>query len=102
MAKVIKHIVMWKLAGSTKEEKEASIQKVKAAFDGIVGVVPGLRSVEIGVDISGIDYACDVVLYSEFESEEALKNYALHPAHLKIKECLAGVRIGRYQVDYAV
>lgn len=98
---MIKHIVMWKLAGSTKEEKETSIQKVKAAFDGVVGVVPGLMSVEIGVDISGIDYACDVVLYSEFESQEALKKYAVHPAHLKIKESLAGVRVARYQVDYA-
>lgn len=93
---------MWKLAGTTKAEKEASIQKVKAAFDGIVGVVPGLKAVEIGVDISGIEDACDVVLYSEFESPEALKNYAVHPAHLKIKESLGGVRIARHQVDYVV
>ncbi len=99
---MIKHIVMWKVAGNTKEDKEESIRKVKSAFDGIVGVIPGLKSVEIGVDISEIDYACDVVLYSEFESHEALKNYAVHPAHQKIKESLAGVRVTRYQVDYAV
>jgi hypothetical protein len=99
---MIKHIVMWTVAGNTVDEKAESIRKVKAAFDGVVGVVPGLLSVEIGVDISGIDYACDVVLYSEFESEDALKNYATHPAHLKIKESLAGVRVDRYQVDYAV
>lgn len=99
---MIKHIVMWKLAGDTPEGKEASIQKVKAAFDGIVGVIPGLKSVEIGVDISGIEYACDVVLYSEFESKEALERYAVHPAHLRIKETLLGVRVARYQVDYAV
>jgi hypothetical protein len=99
---MIKHIVMWTLVGNTKAEKEESIRKVKAAFDGVVGVIPGLRHVEIGVDLSGADYACDVVLYSEFESEEALKGYATHPAHLKIKDSLQGVRVGRYQVDYAV
>lgn len=99
---MIKHIVMWKLKGDTPEEKEASIRRVKAAFDGIVGVIPGLKSVEIGVDISGIEYACDVVLYSEFESKEALEGYAVHPEHLRIKESLLGVRVGRYQVDYAV
>jgi hypothetical protein len=99
---MIKHIVMWTVAGNTTAEKAESIRKVKAAFDGVVGAIPGLVSVEIGVDISGIDYSCDVVLYSEFESEDSLKQYATHPAHLKIKESLAGVRVARYQVDYAV
>ena len=99
---MIKHIVMWKVAGTTKEEKEESIRKVKSAFEGVVGVIPGLKSVEIGVDFSGIDYGFDVVLYSEFESKSALENYAVHPAHVKIKESLANVRIARYQVDYEV
>ena len=31
------------------------------------------------------DYACDVVLYTEFESQEALEAYAIHPAHLRVK-----------------
>jgi hypothetical protein len=99
---MIKHIVMWKVTGQTKEEKAEAIGKVKSAFDGVVGKIPGLMSVEIGVDVSRIDYACDVVLFSEFESLAALQNYATHPTHLKIKEDLAGVRVARYQVDYVV
>jgi hypothetical protein len=99
---MIKHIVMWTVTGQTKEERADAIHKVKSAFNGIVGIVPGLVKVEVGVDISRIDYACDVVLYSEFESKAALENYATHPAHLKIKEDLTGVRVGRYQVDYVV
>jgi hypothetical protein len=93
---------MWKVAGETGEEKCASIKKVKAAFDGIANAIPGLLTAEVGVDISRIDYACDVVLYSEFESQAALDNYITHPAHLKIKEELAGVRVSRHQVDYVV
>ena len=27
---------------------------------------------EVGTDTSGVDYACDVVLYSEFESQERM------------------------------
>jgi hypothetical protein len=99
---MIKHIVMWKVSGDTEEERLHSIQKLRSAFDGIVDVIPGLMSVEIGVDVSRIDYACDVALYSEFESQAALDNYNTHPAHLKIKEDLAGVRVARYQVDYLV
>jgi hypothetical protein len=97
---MIKHIVMWKVAGETREEKLESVQKLKSAFDGITNVIPGLTRVEIGVDISRIDYACDVVLYSEFESQAALENYTTHPVHLKLKSELAGLRVARFQVDY--
>ena len=34
--------------------------------------IPGLKTFEIGVDFSNIDYACYVVLYSEFDVLEAL------------------------------
>jgi hypothetical protein len=99
---VIKHIVMWNVKGTTSAEKSESVRRLKAAFDGVREAVPGLTALEIGVDVSGIDYACDVVLYSEFESREALNSYATHPEHLRVKRELADLRIARYQVDYVV
>ncbi|MFM0741740.1 Dabb family protein [Paraburkholderia xenovorans] len=99
---MIKHIVMWTLKGSTAEEKAESIHQVKAAFAAMKETIPGLVNLEIGVDISSVEYSCDVVLYSEFESPEALEHYAVHPAHLQVKERLAGLRIARHQVDYLV
>ena len=56
----------------------------------------------MGLDHSRVDYACDVVLYTEFESQEALDAYATHPAHLRVKGELGQMRIARFQVDYAV
>jgi len=53
------------------------------------------------VDSSRIDYACDVVLYSEFESQAALDAYGNHPEHLRVKHEVADLRIARHQVDYA-
>jgi hypothetical protein len=97
---MIKHIVMWNVKGATPEEKSAGIRQLRAAFHGLQASIPGLLSLEIGVDISAIDYACDVVLYSEFESREALAEYANHPEHLRVKRELADLRIARYQVDY--
>ncbi|MGN5477760.1 Dabb family protein [Cupriavidus basilensis] len=99
---MIKHIVMWKVHGSTAEEKSEGVRCIRAAFDGLVGVIPGLLALEIGADVSRIDYAFDVVLYTEFESREALDAYSTHPAHLKVKRKLAGVRIARHQMDYVV
>jgi hypothetical protein len=52
------------------------------------------------VDLSHVDYACDVVLYSEFESLQALAEYAIHPEHTRVRQELEGLRITRHQVDY--
>jgi len=96
----VKHIVMWNLLADTDGKKTASIDAVKTKFEALRGVVPGLLHVEVGVDFSRVDYACDVVLYTEFANAEALAAYAEHPAHLKIRDELEGVRIQRHQVDY--
>lgn len=97
---MIKHIVMWNVRGDTTDEKRETAEIVKRAFESLIGEIPGLLTLEIGIDISRISYACDVVLYSEFESEDALRTYADHPAHHRVKAELEGLRIARHQVDY--
>ena len=96
----VKHIVMWNVLGSSEEEKAASVAAVKSCFERLRGLIPGMTRLEIGVDFSRVQYACDIVLYTEFESRDALTAYATHPAHLKVRDELEGVRIARYQVDY--
>lgn len=96
----VKHIVMWNVLADAEGSKATSIDAVKSRFEGLREVIPGLLRIEVGVDVSHVDYACDVVLYTEFESPDALAAYAVHPAHLKIRDELQGVRIERYQVDY--
>jgi hypothetical protein len=96
----VKHIVMWNVIGNSEDEKVASVAVVKSHFEGLRGIIPGMKHLEVGVDFSRVKYACDIVLYTEFESKEALAAYATHPAHVKIRDELEGVRIARYQVDY--
>lgn len=96
----VRHIVMWRVGGETREEREAARLKVKAAFEGLRGRVAGLTHVEVGLDISDVDYACDVVLVSEFATPADLAAYASHPEHLRVRQELADLRIARFQVDY--
>ena len=98
---MIRHIVMWDVRGATADEKQRSIELVRSRFERLRGRVPGLLHLEIGVDASAVDYACDVVLFSEFESQAALDAYATHPEHLRVKQALGDLRIARHQVDYA-
>lgn len=96
------HIVMWDVAGNSDAEKRAAVETVRAEFEALRGCIPGMTRLEIGVDISGVDYACDMLLLSEFDSEAALAAYAAHPAHLAVRDRLTGVRIARHQVDFPI
>lgn len=99
---MIRHIVMWNLAGDSTEAKQRNIEILRNSFHSLQGRIPGMRHLEIGVDSSGVDYACDVVLYSEFDSQAALDAYATHPEHMRVKSEIGAMRIARHQVDYAV
>jgi len=97
---MIKHIVMWNVRGESAQARRESAMFVKSQFETLVGVIPGMQCLEVGLDVSDVEYACNVVLYSEFDSKEALDAYASHPEHLKIRKELGDIRISRHQVDY--
>ncbi|WP_158938753.1 Dabb family protein [Burkholderia sp. S171] len=99
---MIRHIVMWRVSGETREENLASRQLVKRSFEGLRGLIPGMHHLEIGMDSSATEYACDVVLVTDFESQDALDAYASHPEHLRVRQQLGCIRTARFQVDYPV
>lgn len=99
---MIRHIVMWRVAAQNDDQRLFACELVKRQFESLSGQIPGLLRIEIGIDISRIDYAADVVLVSEFDSASALSAYANHPAHTTVREALVGIRISRQQVDYLV
>ena len=99
---MIKHIVMWNVRGDTPRQRAEGIALLKRSFESLRGRIPGLLHLEIGVDSSRIDYACDVVLYTQFDSQAALDAYGTHPEHLRVKREVGDLRIARHQVDYAV
>jgi hypothetical protein len=97
---LIKHIVMWTLKGDTPAERQRNALLLAESFHSLRGRVPGLLHLEVGIDSSRVDYACDVVLYSEFASQQDLDAYANHPEHLRVKREIGDVRTARHQVDY--
>ena len=102
MSGPIRHIVMWRLRGETPAECSAAPLEIKTLFEGLRGRIDGLTHIEVGPDVSAVDYACDVVLFSEFTDQAALQAYATHPEHLRVREALGDLRIGRFQVDYPI
>jgi Stress responsive A/B Barrel Domain len=97
---MIRHIVMWRVRGGTPAERLAASNRVKTSFEGLRGRIPGMSHLEVGLDHSQVDYACDAVLVTEFDSQEALEAYASHPEHLRVRQELGDLRTARFQVDY--
>ena len=80
---MVKHIILWKLKD---EHNNISVkQKIKSELEALLGKIPGL--VEINVQISGLASSnADVMLYSVFDNENSLKEYAVHPAHVFVAD----------------
>jgi hypothetical protein len=98
---MIKHIVFWKLKeqanGLNKVENAAAI---KQNLEALNGQIEGLIHLEVGLDFLGSAESADLVLYSEFESKEALEFYASHPLHKAVMPFIAEARSERRVVDY--
>jgi len=79
---MVKHVILWKLKDDIADK--ASVKAgIKSGLEGLKGVVPSL--VEIVVRTEGLASSnADVMLDSTFESEETLKGYAVHPAHVAV------------------
>ena len=98
---MIKHIILFTLKDEAEgNSKAANIQEAKAILEGMNGKIPGLIKVEVGVDYSATGDSADMVLYSEFESREALKDYAGHPVHQAVLPFIKSIITGRRLVDY--
>lgn len=82
---MVKHIILWTLDPTLSEsEKEAVKAGIKDGLEGLVGQVPGLLEVKVHVGGRLPSSNADVMLDSTLESAEALKAYAVHPAHVAV------------------
>lgn len=80
---MVKHIILWKLK---EEHNNDSVKEgIKNGLEGLIGKVPGLIEINVQTDSLPSSNA-DVMLYSVFEDENALKGYAVHPEHVHVAD----------------
>lgn len=91
---MVKHIVLYTLKEGV--DKDDAVRLIASVLEPLVGKIPGLTHMEIRRTFQGVDYA----LYSEFESPQALKDYAVHPLHLEAKGHFSHLLATRTAADY--
>lgn len=96
---MVRHIVLWNLKdealGRTKAE---NAQEMKTQLEALAGKIPGLSSIEVGINFGEGNY--DVALVSVHEDKNALALYADHPDHVKVKNMIGQVVTQRVACDY--
>ncbi len=86
---MIRHVVMWKFKEGT------DLQKIKQELEGLNGKIPGLLSLEVGIEADG------GVLISDHDSWEALDTYAKHPLHVAAADTFVRpFAVSRQAVNY--
>lgn len=83
---MVKHVILWQLKDElTATEKEIVKKDAKKNLESLYGKIEGLKYIK--VNINGLASSnADMMLDSGFENEEALKNYAVHPEHVKVAD----------------
>ena len=91
---MVKHIVLYNL--KPEYEKDSTGAFIASTLEPLVGKIPGLLHLEVRRTFQGMDYA----LYSEFESRQAMLDYAQHPLHLAAKNQFFHMLDSRVAADY--
>ena len=91
---MVKHIVLYTLKEGV--DKDEAVRMIASHLEPLVGKIPGLLHLEIRRAYNGMDYA----LYSEFESAQALSDYAVHPLHQEAKKHFFHLLDSRVAADY--
>ena len=98
---MLKHIVVWKFADNAEGKTKAeNLEIVKDSLYALCGIIPQIKKMEIGIDVSGTEMSGDMILITEFENKEDLKIYAEHPEHVKVSQYVTKVCLSRTVVDY--
>ena len=96
---MIKHIVLFDFK---EENREENIKRAKEMLLALMGSVPSLRKMEVGINFSKEERAMDLSIYTEFDDVAGLEEYAVHPEHLKVVEFIKTVVAGSKVSDYTV
>ena len=81
---MIKHIVLFKMRDDIDATtKKTNLKAIKADLEALMGVVPTLLSMEVGINCNPAE-KFDLALVSTFNNLDDLNAYAVHPDHLAV------------------
>jgi len=85
---------------SDREKATEFSKKVKEMLENLVPAIDQLKRMEVGLNINTKPSAFDLVLTADFDDEEGLNAYRVHPEHVKILDFMKDTVEKTAVVDY--
>lgn len=83
---MVKHIIIWTLKDSFSESEKEEIKKsMKSGLEGLKDKINGLTHIRVQTERLPSSNG-DLMLDSTFTDIDALKAYAVHPAHVEVAD----------------
>ena len=83
---MVKHIIIWTLKSEYDAETKAKIcDNIKSNLEALKGKIDGIIDIKVQTEHLASSNG-DLMLDSTFESVDALKAYAVHPAHVEVAD----------------
>ena len=99
---MIRHIVTFAFKTDINGGRSAAEAQLRAALEPLAHTVPGVRSLEIGIDDGSVAGHWDAALISVHDSADALAAYQVHPDHVAALTVVASIVKSKSVVDYVV
>lgn len=100
---MVKHIILWQLNDDlSPEEKKSAAEAIRDGLEGLAGQIDGLLDIHVTIEPMATS-THDIMLDCTLKDAEALAGYAVHPAHVKVKDgIIAASTHGRVCIDYMI
>lgn len=92
---MVRYCVMWKFKSSDDKTSKEIAEDVKEKYESLIGLVPGLLNIEIGINRNDGATSYDAVMLADFDNWETLAAYkadALRDNVIKYVKTVAEVR----------
>ena len=95
---MIRHIVMMTFA--EREKLDVLSNELKTMLMALENSIVNLKNMEVGLNFSTRPTAHDIVLIADFDNQDGLDEYRVHPEHVKVLNWLKGKVEKSAVVDY--
>lgn len=98
---MLKHVLMFRLKEEADTgEKSENLAQLKKALEDLAGIIPEIKGLKTGINISPSPASYDLYYYTEFENITALERYRVHPEHQKVLKLVGELCADKVVVDY--
>ncbi len=85
---MVKHIVLFQLKPEVDaQERKLAMETFRKGILALPAVIPFIQHIEVGFNMNPAE-KYDIALYSEFQTLDEVKAYAVHPSHVAVANAL--------------